>query len=101
MCQTLNNYFFRQIDRKRPAILPNVVIRHSSIISYFCNKLNRMGSIKTTCFVCKTKITPATSELNPLVNLPVCKRCKGTEQEKNEAKEVLDSLANGFVCGCI
>lgn len=60
-----------------------------------------MGSINSTCFVCKKKITPETSELNPVVNLPVCFDCKGTEQEKKEEQEVLNSLADGFVCGCI
>ncbi len=36
-----------------------------------------------------------------MVNLPVCFDCKGTENEKAEEKAVLDSLADGFVCGCI
>ena len=60
-----------------------------------------MGSINTSCFVCKKPVTPETSEINPVVNMPVCAECKGTEQEKVEEKEVLDSLADGFVCGCI
>jgi len=60
-----------------------------------------MGSINTTCFVCKKTVTPETSELNQVVNMPVCTECKGTDREKAEEKEVLDSLADGFVCGCI
>ncbi len=60
-----------------------------------------MGDIKDTCFVCKKAITPETSEINQVVNMPVCKDCRGSELEKNEEKEVLDSLGDGFVCGCI
>ncbi|MDX8339522.1 hypothetical protein SLH46_10035 [Draconibacterium sp. IB214405] len=60
-----------------------------------------MRDLKNTCFVCKKKITSANSELNPVVNLPVCNECKGSDAEKKEEKEVLDSLADGFVCGCI
>lgn len=33
--------------------------------------------------------------------MPVCLDCKDSEQEKAEEKIVLDSLADGFVCGCI
>ncbi len=60
-----------------------------------------MKSIKNTCFVCKKTVTSENSELNTVVNMPVCNKCKGTEKEKKEEKEVLDSLADGFVCGCI
>lgn len=60
-----------------------------------------MGTIKNTCFVCKTSITAETSSINIAVNMPVCNTCKGSEQEKAEEKVVLDSLADGFVCGCI
>jgi hypothetical protein len=60
-----------------------------------------MGSIKDTCFVCKKGITPETSTLNQVVNMPVCLDCFGSENEKKEEKEVLESLADGFVCGCI
>lgn len=63
--------------------------------------LAEMGDIKNTCFVCKKGITPETSEMNIVVNMPVCKKCIGSEQEKKEEKEVLNSLADGFVCGCI
>lgn len=60
-----------------------------------------MGSIKDTCFVCKMALSKATSSINIVVNMPVCEKCKGSEQEKKVEKEVLDSLADGFVCGCI
>ena len=60
-----------------------------------------MGSINTSCFVCKKPVKPETAEINQVVNMPVCRECKGTEEEKTEEKEVLDSLADGFVCGCI
>lgn len=60
-----------------------------------------MVDIKNTCFVCKKPITPENSEMNKVVHMPVCDTCKDTEQEKKEEKEVLESLADGFVCGCI
>ncbi|RIJ47985.1 hypothetical protein D1614_12765 [Maribellus luteus] len=60
-----------------------------------------MGTLNTRCFVCKKAVTPETSTLNPVVNLPVCQVCKGTGAEQKEEKDVLDSLADGFVCGCI
>lgn len=60
-----------------------------------------MGKIKSTCFVCKKAITPDTSEINQVVNMPVCFECIGTGEEKKEEREVLDSLADGFVGGCI
>ncbi len=33
--------------------------------------------------------------------MPVCKNCNGTDNEKKIEKEVMESLADGFVCGCI
>lgn len=60
-----------------------------------------MDNIKDTCFVCKSPVTSENSELNFMVNLPVCFKCKGTEKEKQTEKEFLDDLADGFVCGCI
>ena len=41
------------------------------------------------------------SELNLEVNLPVCNTCKGTQKEKETVGELLDSLADDLVCGCI
>jgi hypothetical protein len=63
--------------------------------------MNKMEAIKKTCFVCKTEFQKDTLELNVEVNLLVCKKCRGSEQEKEEVKILLDSLADGFVCGCI
>ncbi len=60
-----------------------------------------MRNLKSTCFVCKKAVTSDTLYINHVVNLPVCINCKETEQEKKEEKVVLDSLADGFVCGCI
>ena len=71
------------------------------LITFTPQNLEEMGAIKDTCFVCKAAITPETSSLNTTVNMPVCDLCKGSKQEKIEEKEVLDSLADGFVCGCI
>lgn len=57
--------------------------------------------IKNSCFVCKHKIDKNTSSINKVVNMPVCKKCTNTDKEKKAEKEVLESLADGFVCGCI
>lgn len=56
---------------------------------------------KRKCFVCEAPILEETYLLNKEVNLPVCEKCKGTESEKKKVEELLDSLADGFVCGCI
>jgi hypothetical protein len=71
------------------------------VLSTFVGNKLKMGSIKDTCFVCKTPLSKATSSINVVVNMPVCEKCKGSKQEKIIEKEVLDSLADGFVCGCI
>ncbi len=60
-----------------------------------------METIKDTCFVCKKPVTAINSAINTTTNLPVCMDCKGTDAEANAEKEALDSLADGFVCGCI
>ncbi|WP_066629279.1 hypothetical protein [Labilibacter marinus] len=52
------------------------------------------------CFVCEKELEKIESK-NKVTNLPVCKQCKGTDKEKVKEQEVLDSLADGFVCGCI
>ncbi len=59
-----------------------------------------MGTIKK-CFVCEEPISTDFYELNTEVNMPVCSKCKRTEKEKTRIEELLDSLADGFVCGCI
>ncbi len=52
------------------------------------------------CFVCEKPLTPILHK-NKMTNLPVCNNCKGTTEEKKKEKEIFDSLADGFVCGCI
>lgn len=60
-----------------------------------------MGSFNKMCFVCKKEVSSDNSKLNIEVNLPVCESCSGSDKEKETVKELLDSLADGFVCGCI
>ncbi len=60
-----------------------------------------MEGIRNKCFVCKKEVDPTKTERNTVVNLPVCSDCKGTPKEKETEEEYLDSLAEGFVCGCI
>lgn len=57
--------------------------------------------IKNTCFVCKKPVTLQSSQINQMVNMPVCISCMNTDSEKQAEKETLESLADGFVCGCI
>ena len=58
-------------------------------------------SRKNSCFVCKNEVVPEELILNNEVNLWVCTTCKGTPKEKESVVELLDSLADGLVCGCI
>ena len=60
-----------------------------------------MKGINKKCFVCQMEVTKGNSELNVEVNLPVCNSCKGTPKEKESIEELLDSLADDLVCGCI
>jgi len=60
-----------------------------------------MEGINKRCFVCKTELSKVKWDLNYEVNLSVCESCKGSENEKVKVKELLESLADGFVCGCI
>jgi hypothetical protein len=53
------------------------------------------------CFVCGEVIEMNTISYNKKTNLPVCVKCKGSEAEVKAEKEALDSLSEGFVCGCI
>ncbi len=39
--------------------------------------------------------------VNATVNLPVCQACKDTDKEKQAEKDIWESLADDFVCGCI
>ena len=60
-----------------------------------------MENIMNTCFVCGEKVTEENSQLNLVVNLPVCRDCKGTNEEQQAEKDYMESLAEGFVCGCV
>jgi hypothetical protein len=60
-----------------------------------------MERLNKKCFVCRIEVSIENSFLNTEVNLPVCKNCKGTVKEKETVTELLDSLADGLVCGCI
>lgn len=60
-----------------------------------------MSDILKKCFVCQAEITKENSVLNQEVNLLVCQNCVGTPLEKDKVLELLDSLADGLVCGCI
>lgn len=60
-----------------------------------------MNAREKTCFVCKQIVSDENSDLNLVVNMPVCKTCKESEKEKETEKDLLASLADGFVCGCI
>jgi len=53
------------------------------------------------CFVCENTFQLHDIEYHAKVNMPVCKSCKDSDQESIIAKEMLDELADGFVCGCI
>ncbi len=53
------------------------------------------------CFVCESSFKSADIKYHAQVNLPVCEGCSGTDVEANKVKELLEGLADGFVCGCI
>ncbi len=56
---------------------------------------------KNICCVCINTYPPEMLEMNRELLLPVCHYCKGTEEEKKKVTDYLDSLAEGFICGCI
>jgi len=60
-----------------------------------------MEGLNKRCFVCHVEVSGENSTLNLQVNLPVCNTCKGTQKEKETVAELLDSLADDLVCGCI
>ncbi len=65
-------------------------------------KIKQLMSVSNKkCFVCQNEFLNNQLELNNEVNLLVCNSCKGTEKEKETVAELLDSLADGLVCGCI
>jgi hypothetical protein len=60
-----------------------------------------MKELNKKCFVCQKNVPTDKLELNTEVNLMVCEICKGSPNEKEAVAELLDSLADGLVCGCI
>lgn len=60
-----------------------------------------MKDLNCKCFVCHAELFKENMLLNTEVNLPVCENCKGAAKEKEVVAELLDSLADGLVCGCI
>ncbi len=53
------------------------------------------------CFVCESPLLEGEYTIEPSINLPVCNTCKDTEDEKKKIQELLEGMADGFVCGCI
>ena len=60
-----------------------------------------MDDFRKQCFVCGCEVDPETAVINSQLNLPVCDSCAGTDAEKKAIGELLDGMAEGFVCGCI
>ena len=58
------------------------------------------SSLVKKCFVCEKELDQVEFK-NKATLLPVCNECKDTAKEKAKEQEMLDSLADGFVCGCI
>jgi hypothetical protein len=64
--------------------------------------MDKKQNIMQQCFVCKKNLSGEENKaFNQKINLPVCRKCKGTDAEKKAEQDALDSLAEGFVCGCI
>ena len=55
----------------------------------------------TLCFVCEQSVESLIIHYNTKINLPVCDTCHGTDQENYKINELLEGLAEGFICGCI
>ncbi len=66
----------------------------------FAKKI-RMENLVKNCFVCEKPVNSENSSLNLVVNMRVCNQCKNSQNEKLKEAELLESLADGFVCGCI
>ncbi|MBC8005006.1 MAG: hypothetical protein H7X84_06000 [Verrucomicrobia bacterium] len=60
-----------------------------------------MTDFQNHCFVCGKETDPQTTSKNIQLNLPVCNECKDTEEEKKALDELIEGMADGFVCGCI
>ncbi len=53
------------------------------------------------CFVCGIPLLDGGFTVNETLLLPECDNCKDTEAEKAKVKEMLDSLAEDLICGCV
>lgn len=67
----------------------------------FAQKSVMLSENHKTCFVCMTSIVNAKFTMNGNVMLPVCTKCKGSDEERKRETELLDSLGEGQFCGCI
>lgn len=77
-----------------------IQLKTIEIISIIIITNHMENNFANKCFVCGEKIQQIKYK-NKITNLPVCQVCKGSEKEKKKEKNALDSLADGFVCGCI
>ncbi|HAX93072.1 MAG TPA: hypothetical protein DCY25_03830 [Bacteroidales bacterium] len=62
---------------------------------------NRKVGKTKVCFVCNRLLEESSFKMNPVVMKPICPNCSGTSQEKQKEEDLLDSLADGLICGCI
>ncbi|TAJ14404.1 hypothetical protein DMA11_05160 [Marinilabiliaceae bacterium JC017] len=53
------------------------------------------------CFVCGKADEENNFTRNKKTNLPVCHECMNSKKEKEVEIKALDSLSEGFICGCI
>ncbi|WP_372772482.1 hypothetical protein [Mangrovibacterium sp.] len=54
----------------------------------------------TKCFVCEEPVANDCLR-NSEINLPVCDKCRNTDEEIQAVKKLQEGMADGFVCGCI
>jgi hypothetical protein len=99
-------FFSGQAVRISQSLSPFIILLHFIILSNFAETKESImadqKNIMQQCFVCKKDLSGLNrKEFNAQTHLPVCSDCKGTEAEKKAEKDALDSLAEGFVCGCI
>lgn len=71
------------------------------MVNVFLLKFLFMADFANHCFVCGKEVNPETVDKNVQFNLPVCPDCKGTDNEKKAIEQLLEGMAEGFVCGCI
>lgn len=55
----------------------------------------------TQCFVCGIDLKEGSYNVHEATLLPECDDCKNTDKERAKVSELLDSLAEDFICGCI